>query len=90
MIIAIEMVGGALSCRKTFERSAVDQKNIGPAIVVVVKYRNTGTGGFDDVFLAAHAAEHVHHRKSRLLGDIRKVSDSGRGRRGLSVCDAAC
>src|SRR5207302_10979162 len=39
VIIAIEVVGGTLPCGEPFHGSAVYKENIGPAIVVVVKYR---------------------------------------------------
>ena len=51
MIVAVQMIAGALPGRKPFELRAIHQKDVGPAVVVVVENRDAGSGGFDDVFL---------------------------------------
>src|SRR5256885_12095683 len=90
MIIAIKMVSGTLAGRKSFQRCTVDEENVRPAVVVVIEYRDTGAGGFNNVFLGVHSPEHVRHRESSLLGDIRKVSEFGCRRSVfLGVCDSA-
>src|SRR5690348_1345896 len=49
VIIVIEAVGRPLACRETLEPGAIDEKNVGPAVVVVVKNRDAGPGGLNDV-----------------------------------------
>src|SRR5580700_12077264 len=39
------------------EAGAVDDEDVGPAVVVVVEDGDAGSGGFNDVFFGVHAAE---------------------------------
>ena len=75
VIVAIEVVGGSFAGRKAFERGAVDEKNVRPAVVVVVEDGHAGAGGFDDVFLGVHAAKGVRGRESGFGGDVYEVRD---------------
>src|SRR5438445_319951 len=50
-VIVIEMARGGLAGGETFQARAAGDKNIQPAIVVVVKERNAGTVGFHDISL---------------------------------------
>ena len=78
VIVAIQMIGGRRSRRKSFERGAVHQENVGPAIVVVVENRDAGAGGLDDVFLGVLAAEDLGHGQAGFFRDVNEVGD-GRG-----------
>ena len=55
-IIVIEVAGGFLALGETFEGAAVDQENVGPAIVVVINHGGARAGTFDDVLFYAVAA----------------------------------
>ena len=82
MIVAVEMVGGALARGKSLQRGAIDEKNIRPAIVVVIQDCNTGASGFDDVLLGVLPAEHVHPRQPGFLGDVGEVGNCVLGKTG--------
>ena len=43
--------------RKTFEAPAIDEKNIKPAVIVVIVESDTAAGGFEKVFVFVLAAE---------------------------------
>src|SRR5206468_2606287 len=44
VIVAKKVIGGFLALRKSFQSSAVDDENIGPAVVVVIEDGDTGAG----------------------------------------------
>jgi len=73
VVVAIEMVGRYFARRESFERGAVDNENIRPAVVVVIENGNAGASGLDDVLLGVHTAEHVHHVEPGLLRDIFEI-----------------
>src|SRR5439155_1759819 len=56
-IVFEEMIGGFLTGGKIFEAPAVDQKNVQPAVVVVVVERDAAAGGFEKIFVLVLAAE---------------------------------
>ena len=56
--IILEQAGdGLLSGGKSFEARAVDEKNIEPAVVVVVVERDSAAGGFEQIFIFVFTAE---------------------------------
>ena len=59
VIIVVEVIGGSACRRKAFERRAVHDENVGPAVVVVIKDGYAGAGSFDDVFLGVDSAENI-------------------------------
>ena len=75
VIVAIEMISRRWSGRKRFEPGSVHQKNIGPAVIVVIKDRDAGAGGLDDVFLGVDAAEDLLHGEARFFGYVGEVGD---------------
>ena len=78
MIVAIQMIRRRLSRGKTFQSGAVHHENVGPAIIVIIENRDTGTSCLDDVLLRVQPAENIGHREAGLLGDIGEVSKRGR------------
>ena len=75
VIVAIQVIAGTLPGGKSFERRAIHQKNVGPAVVVVVEDRDAGSGGFDDVFLGVDAAENVLRGQAGFFGDVGEGRD---------------
>src|SRR5258705_3172502 len=67
------MICGARASGKSLELRAVDNKNIRPAIVVVIKNGYAGARSLDDVFLGGLAAKNIHHRKTGFLCHVREV-----------------
>src|SRR5271165_124972 len=57
VIVVVQVVGGGCAGGEAVERCAVDEEDVGPAVVVVVEDGHTGTGGLDDVFFGGGAAE---------------------------------
>src|SRR6185437_10984496 len=78
VIVAVKMVGWSFSRGKAGEGGAVDDEDVGPAIVVVVEDGDAGAGGLDDVLLGLQAAEDVLHGQSRLFGEVGKPCDARR------------
>ena len=62
MIVAVQVAGWFLSAWKAFELGAVDQKNVRPAIVVVVENRDSRAGRLNDVLLGEEPAENILRR----------------------------
>src|SRR2546426_11131965 len=75
VIVAIEMVGGSFSGGRAFEFGTVDQENVGPTVIVVVKDGDAGSSSFDDVLLRVEAAEYVLGGEAGFLGDVSEGSD---------------
>ena len=58
MVVVEEVAGGLVSgCR--FHGSAVDEEDVLPAVVIVVKDGDAGAGGLDDVALGVDASVYV-------------------------------
>src|SRR5258705_8499904 len=73
MVVAIQVIGGTFAGGKSFEFRAVDNKDVRPAIVVVIKDGNARTGSLNDVFLGGLAAKNIHHRETSFLRDVSEV-----------------
>ena len=74
---------GAVSCRKSFERGSVHQKNVRPAVVVVIENGYAGSGGLDDVFLRVFPAKDLGHGQAGFFCRVNEIGD-GRGFSGFS------
>ena len=74
------MIGGSFARGKTFQSCAVHDKNVGPAVVIVVENGGAGAGGFNDVLLRVLAAEHDGRGQAGFLGDVGEVGDCVLGR----------
>ena len=78
MIVAVKMIRGALPCGKALQRGAVDEKNIRPAIIVIIEDCNPSPGRLNDELLRILPAEDSHHRQAGL---VRVVDELRQGRR---------
>jgi len=89
VVVAVEMICGSfLPSEAAVERRAVDDEDIGPAIVVVVEDRDARAGGFENVFLRGDAAERGGHRKAGPFCDVREIRERlGSGSCALGVVD---
>src|SRR5580698_5800502 len=56
------------------QRSAVDEKYVGPAIVVIIKNCDATTRSLDDVLLGVAAPVHVFHAEPGLRGHVNEPS----------------
>src|SRR5205814_456719 len=56
-IVFEKMIGGFLAGGKTFEAPAVDEKNVQPAVVVIIVEGDAAAGGFEKIFIFVLAAE---------------------------------
>src|SRR6202050_3528423 len=74
-VVVIQMIGRSTGRGRTIQRRPVDDENVGPAVVVVVKGCHTGAGGLDDVFFCVHAAEGVGHGEAGVLGDVGEIGE---------------
>src|SRR5580704_8334549 len=74
VIVVIEMACGRFS-GGSIEAGAIDDKYVGPAVVVVVEDGDSRSGSFKDVFFGVHAAEHHWVRETCFLGDIGEMSE---------------
>ena len=75
VIVAVEMIGGSIFYGRALEFCAVDDEDVGPAVIVVVENRDAGAGGFDDVFFGGYATEGVGHGEAGLFCDVREVGE---------------
>src|SRR5713226_3897743 len=71
-VVLEEMRSGFLSSRKTFEAPAVDEKNVQPAVVVVIVESDATAGGFEKILVFVLAAEDGSGVKSGFTRDIQK------------------
>src|SRR6266850_1371415 len=56
-----------------FERCTVHNKDVWPAIIVVIENRYPGSGRLDDVLLAVFSTEDIHHVQSRFFRNINEL-----------------
>jgi len=79
------MIGGSFARGKTFQSCAVHQKNVGPAVVIVVENGGAGAGGLDDVLLRVLAAEDDGRGQAGFLGNVGEVGNCVLRRFGLCL-----
>ena len=85
-IVLEEMRCGFLSGGKTFEAPAVNEKNIQPAVLVVVIEGGAAAGGFKEIFIFVLAAEDGFGVEAGFTRDVQEgntkiVDGSSSGRR---------
>src|SRR5579859_2125387 len=68
---------GSLPGGKAFQASAVDQKNVEPAIVVVIVESDAAAGGLQQIFVFVFAAENCFHVESGFAGHVDKTDAQG-------------
>ena len=80
VVVVIEVVRRRALTSRAFQRGSVDQKNIRPPVIVIVKNGDARSGGFDDVFFGFFPAKNVKGKQSsllRLVGEIHNRSGLG-------------
>src|SRR5262249_12544581 len=82
VVVVIKVAGGRASRRETFQRSAIDEEDVGPAIVVVIKDGHSCSGALQNVSAAHLAAKDIDGGEPGLLGDIYEFGDRCRLGRG--------
>src|ERR1700731_778726 len=61
------------SCKKPFEPGTIDQKNIEPAVVVVVVEGNAATRGFEQILVLVLSAKDCFRIQAGVAGNIQKA-----------------
>src|SRR2546425_10566760 len=84
-IVFEEAIGGRAARRKTFEASAGDEKNVEPAVVVVVVEGDAAAGGFEQIFVFVFATENCFGVEAGFAGDVEKADAERIRRRGWSA-----
>jgi hypothetical protein len=69
------MIRGSRLSRRRFQRGAVDDEDVGPAGVVIIKDGDAGAGGLDDVLFTLLVTGDYLEAQAGLLGDVLKVGD---------------
>jgi len=69
---------GLLPLGKTFEARAVDEKDVEPAVVVVIVESDATTGGLEKIFVFVFAAVDGFCVEAGLFGDVEKCYAEGR------------
>src|ERR1700682_4131298 len=75
MIIVIEVIGWRVAGGQILQGSPIDDKNVGPAVVIVVKDGDASASGFDDELFGTFPAEGGWSGEARFLRDVSKVRD---------------
>src|SRR3979490_485277 len=79
-VVVVEMAGGRFAGGQPFQFRAVDDENIGPAVIIVIEDGGAGSCCLDDVLLRVFAAENDRCCKPGFPRDVGKMRD------GLGVC----
>ena len=75
VIVVEQMIGGSGLARRHLKGGAVDDEDVGPAIIVIIKDGDAGAGGFDDVLFTLLVTGDDLESQACLLGDILEVRD---------------
>src|ERR1700722_465916 len=60
VVVAVEMIRWSfLRSEAAVKLCAVDDEDVGPAVVIIVEDRDASAGGFDNIFFRGNAAEGV-------------------------------
>src|SRR5207247_4212320 len=76
-VIAVEMVGGMLTRWETLQPRAVDHKDIGMIVAIIIKDCHPAASTFKDILLGPFAAVHRSVSQASWLVHIHEL-DSGR------------
>jgi len=85
-IIFEEMRGGLLAGGETFEAGSIDEKNVEPAVVVVIVEGDAAACGLEEIFIFVLAAEDGFGVEAGFAGDVEEGDAEvgcGSGGRGL-------
>src|SRR4029077_1490731 len=80
-IIFVQAIGGLLAGGKAFQTRAIHQKNIEPAIVVVIVEGDAAAGGLQQIFVFVLAAKNHFGVEAGFLRDVHEIDPERRGRR---------
>ena len=72
-IVLEEAANGLMALGKSFEPPAVDEKDVEPVVLIVVKECGAAARGFEQVLVAVFAAEDHFHIQPSLFGDVDKL-----------------
>ena len=72
-IVLEQMRGGLLAGGEAFQARAVHQKNIEPAVVVVIVEGDAAAGGFEQIFILVLAAENRFGVESGFFRDVDEI-----------------
>ena len=76
VIVVVQMIRRSVLGGTLVERGAIHNENVGPAVVVVIKNCDPGTGSLDNVLLRIHAAEDIGHRETSFFGNVLKIRET--------------
>jgi hypothetical protein len=82
------MVGGSAISGESLQRRSIYEKDIGPAIVIVIKDSHTRAGALEDVCAGIIAAKNVGRSQSCLLSRVPEFGDLCRGALGRGGCSS--
>src|SRR4029077_18883866 len=57
VIVAVEMAGGSFAGGEAFQFRTVHEKNVGPAVIVIIEDGDAGPGRLNDIFLRVFTTE---------------------------------
>src|SRR5260370_10402080 len=80
MVVAVEVVRRCTDLRQGFQRGAVYEENVGPAIIVVIENGDAGSRRFDDVFFRLFSTENDWRGEAGFLRHVGEMHDR------LGVC----
>src|SRR6266571_8585409 len=80
MVVAVEVARWCFAGPRAFQRRAVYDENVGPAIIVVIENGDAGSRRFDNVFLRVFSAENDWRGEAGSLRHVGEMHDR------LGVC----
>ena len=95
MIVVVEMAGGGFGSGKAFEGGAVNDEDVRPAVIIVIKDGDARSGSFNDVLLGVGTAGDDDVREASFFRDVGEISDGlgvfiGYGREAADILILRC
>ena len=75
MVVAIKVARWDFSLRNGIKRRAIHDKNVGPAVVVIIKDGDARASGFNNVLFRVFPAENNGRGQACFLGDVSEMRD---------------
>src|SRR5260370_1267523 len=75
MVVAVEVARRCTALRQGFQRRAVYDENVGPAIIVVIENGDAGSRRFDDVFFRLFSTENDWRGEAGFLRHVGEMHD---------------
>src|ERR1700747_3259053 len=88
VIVVIQVIGRSTFGREARDRRSIHEKNIRPAVVIIIKDCHTCAGAFEDVCAAMIAARNVCCSQSCLLSHVSELGDLCRAALGPGGCSS--